>query len=247
MPVRRAERPTDAGALSWVTEYVVAPVTAVLSFQNDQKVSWRTIGAIPEMLQTVSASFSCMFTKAYLIPQSYGILTVGGDAKPGQTLFIRGGTSSIGMMLALLGKDMGMKVISTTRSKAKEGAMKAAGVDEVVIDDGKIAEKVRALVPEGVDVAVELVSAIFRSSGRTRTESHGQVGANVIRDSIRTVKHHGTLVFAGMLSNDWTLKGALSFELGDSQQHVLTRLVIQRGGHLSHRTHPERRSPDGGE
>ena len=56
------------------------------------------LGAVPEMLQT-----------------AYGSLTVGLDAQPGQTLLIRGGTSSVGMAAAVLAKDRGLTVLSTTR------------------------------------------------------------------------------------------------------------------------------------
>ena len=43
-----------------------------------------TLGAVPEMLQT-----------------SYGSLTTGLDARPGQSVLIRGGTSSVGLATAL--------------------------------------------------------------------------------------------------------------------------------------------------
>src|SRR5215216_2514908 len=97
-------------------------------------LDWATLGAVPEMLQT-----------------SYGSLTVGLDAHPGQTLLIRGGTSSVGMATAVLAKRLGLTVLSTTRSGRKVGALNAIGVDHVVIDDSRIAGRVRDIVPDGVD------------------------------------------------------------------------------------------------
>ena len=47
--------------------------------------------------------------------------------------------------------------LSTTRDRGKVAALKSIGVDHVVIDDGRIAEQVRGIVPDGVDAAVELV------------------------------------------------------------------------------------------
>jgi NADPH2:quinone reductase len=69
-------------------EYVVVPVSSVVPFTSD--LDWATLGAIPEMLQT-----------------AYGSLTTGVDARPGDSLLIRGGTSSIGLALAVLGKQRG--------------------------------------------------------------------------------------------------------------------------------------------
>src|SRR5215203_1946227 len=77
-------------------EYTCVPAAQVVAFEST--LDWATLGAVPEMLQT-----------------SYGSLTIGLDAQPGQTLLIRGGTSSVGMATAILAKDRGLTVFSTTR------------------------------------------------------------------------------------------------------------------------------------
>ena len=59
-------------------EYCCVPVAQVLPFRSD--LDWTTLGAMPVMLATGNGS-----------------LTVGLDAKEGQSLLIRGGTSSVGM------------------------------------------------------------------------------------------------------------------------------------------------------
>src|SRR3954447_14815907 len=112
-------------------EYTCVPVAQAIAISSD--LDWTTIGALPETLQT-----------------AYGSLTVGLDAQPGQTLLIRGGTSSVGMTAAILAKRQGLTVFSTTRDPGKADALRAIGVDEVLIDDGEIAEQARALVPDGV-------------------------------------------------------------------------------------------------
>jgi NADPH:quinone reductase-like Zn-dependent oxidoreductase len=76
-------------------EYTSVPATQVIPFRSE--LDWATLGAIPEMVQT-----------------AHGSLTVGVDAQPGQTLLIRGGTSSVGMATAILAKDRGLTVFSTT-------------------------------------------------------------------------------------------------------------------------------------
>lgn len=150
-------------------EYTSVPAKQVIAFRSD--LSWELLGAVPEMLQT-----------------AYGSLTTGLDAQPGQTLFVRGGTSSVGMAAAVLAKRNGLQVISTTRSPAKVARLKAIGVDHVILDDGEVAPKLRQVLPAGADVALELV------------------GAPTLRDTLRTLKVHGVACFTGMLSNSWVVE-----------------------------------------
>jgi len=149
-------------------EYVVVPAGQVIRFRSS--LPWDILGAVPEMLQTANGS-----------------LTTGVDGHPGQSLLIRGGTSSVGLALAVLGKLRGMTVISTTRRPEARVLLESVGVDHVEIDDGRIAAQVRELVPGGVDGAVELV------------------GVNVMKDTLRAVRRGGTVCFTGMLSGQWTV------------------------------------------
>lgn len=150
-------------------QYTCVPVTQVIPFRSD--LPWATLGAVPEMVQT-----------------AYGSLSVGVDLQPGQSLLVRGGTSSVGMAAAVLAKRLGATVLSTTRSTAKIDALRALGVDHVLIDDGDVATQVRAIVPDGVDGAIELV------------------GTPTLPDTLRSTRVHGTVCFTGMLSNEWTVK-----------------------------------------
>ena len=149
-------------------EYTVVPASQVLPFRSG--LDWATLGAVPEMLQT-----------------AYGSLTVGLDARPGQSLLVRGGTSSVGMATAVLAKRLGMTVLATTRDPGKAAALRAVGVDHVLTEDGEVARQVRALLPEGVHAALELV------------------GTPTLPDTLRSVAVHGTVCFTGMLSNQWTV------------------------------------------
>ena len=149
-------------------EFVAVPASQVIPFTSD--LPWAILGAVPEMLQTAAGS-----------------LDLGLQATNGQTLLIRGGTSSVGMALAVLGKLRGMTVLSTTRNPQKAASLKGLGVDHVLLDDGELAPRVRQLVPGGVDNAVELV------------------GVNVLRDTLRATRTGGTVCFTGMLSDEWTI------------------------------------------
>ncbi len=150
-------------------QYTCVPARQVIPFRSD--LGWAVLGAVPETLQT-----------------AYGSLTDGLGVQPGQTLLIRGGTSSVGMTAAVLAKRQGITVLSTTRNPAKAAALERIGVDHVLIDDGEVADKVRAVVPDGVDNALELV------------------GVPALPDTLRAVRRHGVVCFSGILSNEWIVK-----------------------------------------
>lgn len=150
-------------------EYTCVPVTQVTAF--DSGLDWDTLGAVPEMLQT-----------------AHGSLTVGLDIHDGQSILIRGGTSSVGMCAAVLAKQRGLTVLSTTRSATKADDLTRVGVDHVLLDDGDVARQVRAILPEGVDTALELV------------------GTPSLPDTLRATRVHGVVCFTGMLSNVWTVR-----------------------------------------
>ena len=149
-------------------EYTCVPATQVIPFSSD--LDWATLGAVPEMLQT-----------------AYGSLTIGLDAQPGQSILVRGGTSSVGMATAVLAKRRDMIVISTTRSHGKIESLTKIGVDHVLIDDGSVAKRVRDILPDGVDTALELV------------------GTPTLPDTLAATRLHGVVCFTGMLSNQWTV------------------------------------------
>jgi len=119
-------------------EYTLVPEKVVFPFHSG--LPWATLGAIPEMFQTVSGSLSQAL-----------------EVRKNEVLLIRGGTSSIGMLACQLAKHRGLTVISTTRKPEKEEYLKANGADLVIIDNGNIKEKVKNLFPDGVDKVLELI------------------------------------------------------------------------------------------
>lgn len=136
-------------------EYTCVPVRQTVPFESS--LDWAILGAVPEMLQT-----------------SYGSLTIGLDAKLGQSLLIRGGTSSIGMATTVLAKRLGMTVLSTTRHPERADTLRGIGVDHVLVDEEDVATRARRLFPEGVD-------ARSNSSGPRRYPTpcgrHGSTGS----------------------------------------------------------------------
>ncbi|HMR74317.1 MAG TPA: zinc-binding alcohol dehydrogenase family protein [Polyangiaceae bacterium] len=149
-------------------EYTCVPAASVFALETE--LAWEVLGALPEMLQTC-----------------HGSLHTGLEVQAGETLLIRGGTSSIGLTTLAMAKHARLQVISTSRSDAKVDVLKAAGADEVVIDSGTVAERVRALHPQGVDRVLELI------------------GTTTLLDSLQCARPGGVVCMTGILGGQWEL------------------------------------------
>ncbi len=149
-------------------EYTSVPVANV--FPLETELSWEILGALPEMLQTC-----------------HGSLHTGLGVQEGETLLIRGGTSSIGLAILAMAKVAGLRAISTSRSEAKIDMLRNAGADEVVIDDGELASKIRADRPGGIDHVLELI------------------GTTTLLDSLQCVQPGGVVCMTGILGGEWEL------------------------------------------
>lgn len=149
-------------------EYAVVPLEIVFPFKSN--LPWSTLGAIPEMFQTVSGS-----------------LHQALELQPNETLLIRGGTSSIGMLACQLAKSLGATVISTTRNPAKTDVLKDNGADHVLIDSGEVKDDLRALFPDGVNKVLELI------------------GTKTLKDSLKCIGLKGMVCMTGILGSEWTM------------------------------------------
>ena len=179
-------------------EYVLAPKHIVFPFESD--LPWSTLGAIPEMFQTVSGSLHNAL-----------------EIKPSESLLIRGGTSSIGMLATQMAKNLGLTVLATTRNPGKKEILQENGVNHVILDTGNIENSVRAILPDGVDKVLELV------------------GTKTLKDSLKCIRHKGMVCMTGILGNEWTMTqftpmgdipscGRLTVYMGDAENLSAERL-----------------------
>jgi NADPH:quinone reductase len=150
-------------------EYTLLPHAIILPFKSH--LPWEQLGAFPEMFQT-----------------TFGSLHLALKITRGETLLIRGGTSSIGMLAIQLAKNGGLTVIATTRNSEKQKLLLQNGADEVLVDDGKVVRDLRNIFPEGINKVLELI------------------GISTLQDSLQCAKLGGAVCMTGMLSEQWSLK-----------------------------------------
>ncbi len=149
-------------------EYTLVPASQVLPLQTS--LPWETLAAIPETYLT-----------------TWGSLFEAMDLQAGQSLLVRGGTSSVGMAAIMLAKHHGAIVLATTRNEAKKAALYEIGADDVIIDTGTIADEVKRRVPGGVNGVLEMVGTV------------------TMLDSLQSVAPKGIVCMTGLLGNSWVL------------------------------------------
>jgi NADPH:quinone reductase len=98
---------------------------------------------------------------------------VTGSVK-GQTVLVQGGAGAVGACAVQLAHRAGARVIATCRAEADKQIAARAGADEVLLTTGNLAERIRALAPDGVHHIVEVA---FGANIKTDTEVLAQGGS----------------------------------------------------------------------
>ncbi|KAF8207078.1 chaperonin 10-like protein [Mycena galopus ATCC 62051] len=154
-------------------EYTLVPHSSVSpSVTLPKNVGWELFGAIPETFMT-----------------AWGTLHTALDLKSTDSLYIHGGSSSLGLALAGLAKSSLFNVstvLSTTRAESKIATVKASGADHVILDTGSLSAEVKKLTGGvGATKAVEIV------------------GPPTLEDSCTALSPDGVLAVVGSLSGVW--------------------------------------------
>lgn len=132
--------------------------------QIDSQLGFEELAALPEAYLTV-----------------WGALEKSLQITEGQTLLVRGATSSLGLAAVTYAKMRGLTVVATTRKAQNTKKLTSIGADHVVIDNGEIHESVNSIFSGGIDNAIEIV------------------GAATLLDTAKCIKPWGEIVVVGLL------------------------------------------------
>ncbi|HEY1996998.1 zinc-binding alcohol dehydrogenase family protein [Paraburkholderia sp.] len=141
-------------------EYTRAPVSNVAAIESD--LPWAELAAIPE---TYSTAWTCLFRNLKI--------------QRGQTIVIRGATSSFGLAAVNMAVNAGLTVIATARNEARFEKLKALGVSRSEIESPDLSSRIAER--KQIDAVLDLV------------------GNSTVLDSLAMVRRDGKVCLAGWL------------------------------------------------
>jgi NADPH:quinone reductase-like Zn-dependent oxidoreductase len=141
-------------------EFTRAPVSNVALIESD--LPWAELAAIPE---TYATAWTCLFRNL--------------DLKAGQTLLIRGATSSFGQAAVNMAVNAGAHVIATTRSRERFPMLEALGAERVEVEGPDLSKRIAEA--GRIDAVLDLV------------------GNSTIVDSLAMLRRGGSACLAGWL------------------------------------------------
>ncbi|KAI1381314.1 alcohol dehydrogenase zinc-binding domain protein [Hypoxylon crocopeplum] len=144
-------------------EFVSVPVTNVIQIENTS-LPWEQLAALPEVYCT---AWSCLFTVL--------------DLKQGETLLIRGATSTIGQAALHLAVDAGAIVTATTRRRERSEWLRRLGATDVLFEQSDLDQPLQEKGRKHFDKTLNLV------------------GNRVLIESIRLTRAGGRMLQAGWL------------------------------------------------
>ncbi|GAB5101156.1 zinc-binding alcohol dehydrogenase family protein [Caballeronia sp. HLA56] len=141
-------------------QFTRAPASNVALIESD--LSWAELAAIPESYAT---AWTTLFRNL--------------EIKEGQTVVIRGATSSLGQAAVNLAVNAGAKVIATTRSRERFAKLEATGVWRVELEGPDLSKRIAEA--KHIDAVLDLV------------------GNSTILDSLTMLRRGGRACLAGWL------------------------------------------------
>jgi NADPH:quinone reductase-like Zn-dependent oxidoreductase len=141
-------------------EYTRAPVTNVATIESE--LPWADLAAIPE---TYATAWTCLFRNL--------------EISKGQTLLIRGATSSLGQAAVNMAVNAGVKVIATTRSRERFPMLQSLGASRVEVEERDLSKRIAEA--KKLDAVLDLV------------------GNSTILDSLDMLRRGGRACLAGWL------------------------------------------------
>ena len=147
------------GGSGWA-EYAVGNFKRIVKLDTD-RITWEQGASIQGSLQTM-----------------HDAIVTNGKFVKGQTVFIQGATSGVGLIGLQIAKSLGAsKVFGSSTNKIKLNKLKEYGAD-VLIDtssDNWLDHVLKATNGEGVDILVDMLSGNFVNKNMEATKIHGHI------------------------------------------------------------------------
>ena len=150
-------------------EFALLPESQLMVL--DTELPWDVLGALPETFITAAGSLETLALAR------------------GETVLVRGATSSVGLACLELARAAGVRVVATTRTASRASGLLERGAAAVVVEGPGVAERARAELPGGADGVVDLI------------------GARAVLDSLAVVRRGGTVCNSGLLGGEWVIEG----------------------------------------
>jgi NADPH:quinone reductase-like Zn-dependent oxidoreductase len=141
-------------------EYTRAPISNIAAIESG--LSWADLAAIPE---TYATAWTCLFRNLEIVE--------------GQTLVVRGATSSFGQAAINMAVNAGVKVIGTTRSRDQFRIPEALGAVRAEVEGPDLSKRIAEA--KNIDAVLDLV------------------GNSTILDSLNMLRRGGRACLAGWL------------------------------------------------
>lgn len=141
-------------------QYTRAPASNVARI--DSELPWAELAAIPE---TYATAWTCLFRNLEL--------------ETGQTLVVRGATSSFGQAAVKLAVNAGVTVVATTRNRERFAMLEQRGAARVELEGADLSKRIEEA--KRIDAVLDLV------------------GNSVILDSLAMLRRGGRACLAGWL------------------------------------------------
>jgi NADPH2:quinone reductase len=148
--------------------------------------SYAEVASVPAS-NVVPIATSLPWEEFAAIPESYATAwsSVRGNLAllPGQTLVVRGATSSLGQAAVNIAADLGARVIATTRNAGRRPMLEALGASEVLLEAPELSKRARELHPKGVDAVLDVI------------------GNSTVLDSLAMARRGGRVCVVGLLDH----------------------------------------------
>jgi NADPH:quinone reductase len=131
--------------------------------------------------------FNMTFEEAAAVPEAFitahDAIVTQGELKSGEPLLVHAAGSGVGTAAIQLGHVLGAFVVGTARTQDKLERAEELGMFEgIVVENGRFADAVRKVCPDGAAVVLELV------------------GGNYVAEDLRCVQTLGRIVLVGLLA-----------------------------------------------